>query len=182
MNPFPVISGLSLSALRRRAVVLLLIVGLAHGGFSEATTAPTLNPLDSVNELAVEVFVGHSVGSAHRTWLFEGEDGRHDEFVRSLTSEVESLLRRAGFRLAEGAKDRVFVGIWGHRDGRVAEEAINVFLIEISLVDADYDPKAPCEEQKDLVQDIRRIGVAKLDNLEEVLRAESLAVLQEWLP
>jgi hypothetical protein len=163
-------------------VILFLAVALAHGDLSWATTAPTLNPLDSVGELEVDVFVGESVGSAHEPWLFEGEADRHDEFVTSLTSEIESVLRASGFRLAKGAEDRVFVSLWGHRDTTVAEQAINVLLIEISLVDANYAPEAQCEEKRDLVQDLRRIGVAKRDNLEEFLRAESLAALQEWLP
>lgn len=182
MNPSPARSRPSFAASKSLAGILFLALTLTHGDLSWATTAATLNPLDSVGEVGVDVFVGESVGSAHEPWLFEGEGDRHDEFLASLTSEIESVLRASGFRLAKGAEDRVFVSIWGHRDTTVTEQAINVFLIEISLVDADYKPEAQCEEQRDLVQDIRRIGVAKRDNLEESLRAESLAALQEWLP
>ena len=158
--------------------VLLVAFCLSLGG--KATAVEPINPLDPIKSLFVDVVVGESVGGAHRDFLFDGERERVDDFEASLEAEIGAKLRLEGYELDDDVDDFLGVEIGGHQQKTPAGETINVYFIEMTIVDFDLDN--PCEDRRAFSQVARALGIASNDELEATLRLEVLRLLNENLP
>lgn len=164
-------------------IVSISLVALSLFWFrTEATSVKPLNPFDTITDITVDVFVGDNVGSIHKNRLFYCEQKREDSFKAKLKTELEKVLQSAGFKTNPKADDALLIGIWGHQEPTRDGEILNVFLIEVTVIDIDYMPLSPCDDARDFSQTFKAIGVVGYDNLEKVLRSEIMRLLKEMLP
>jgi hypothetical protein len=161
-------------------LVLLSSAAVLPAGGGDSARA--LNPFDTVASVAVEVFIGDSVGSVRKDRLFDGEPSREDHFNDALSKKVEAVLRSAGIDATSDGEDFLGIGIWGNQEQAASGQIVNVFLVEVTATDMSFRPDSPCESQQDLSFTSKAIGLAPPDRLEEVLEAEVLRLLGEMLP
>jgi hypothetical protein len=148
-----------------------------------ATSASPVNPFDTIDKnILIDVKVGDSVGGAHERRLFERDAAREERFRQNLEGRMKETLRTHGFEHDSGALDFVAVGIWGHQVRGTEGTIENVYLLELTIRDHDYRDWAEAECERDLVISHRAIGVADERDLERVLTAEALRLLEIELP
>ena len=168
--------------LKRCFPVALLALACAPALVVSALEPKALNPFDTIDRAQVLVFVGEPIGNARGRRLFADDAARIEGFCEQLKDRIEGALRASGYQPDQNADDLVGVGIWGQQVPRADGRIENVFLIELTVVDHDWNPTASADCERDLEQYSRAVGVASDDRLELELTAESIRLLQELLP
>jgi len=166
------------SRLQGTTCLLLLLLSAP----AVATSLAALNPLESITRVNVEVFVGDSIGGAHETRLFTGMQTHESRFKEAVVLDLIDVLAPAGIIVDQESEDFLGIGVWGHEAETTTGEVVSVYLVEITIVDADFFELQGCEDECNLRQEARAVGIAPPSELGNVLRAEVLRLVREQLP
>lgn len=166
-----------------RALLAIGLCASCQGAWADQPHA--LNPFESISTIWVDVFVGESIGSVSREYIFVDQASRREAFQVALTQSLQSRLTERGFAVSpKETKDGLLsLGIWGHRVTPCGDPVpMCVYFIELSVVDLDWRPESACEDQRELDLSRRAIGVTVDAELERALTAEALLLLDVELP
>ena len=162
---------------------LLLLLTVSIGGYTADAHAVgrALCPFDEISATNVSILLGNAIGDAPYKDLWTGIKERRAVFELELKKEVEGYLIRNGIAVRSGAEDFLSVGIWGHQQVLDSGSLIYVYFIELTVINYNWNPEAPCEDQRDFEQSSRAIGAANNNELERELKVEVLRLLREEL-
>lgn len=162
-------------------IVFLGILLMASALVVEGKSARSLNPFDRISQVELDIFVGETVGSTKKDSLFSGSPDAQELFEKTVTKDLEIALRKVRIEPVHGAEDFLGVGVWGHQEVSSDGKISHVFFIEVTVIDVGFSSDSTCEEDQDLTLRSRAIGVASREMIVEVLRAESLRLVEELL-
>jgi len=134
------------------------------------------SPLDNVNEVSLEVFVGGSLATEHQhaKELFAGNQAGERAFNQELERAIAAKLKDAGIVVKENARHTLWVKLFGGQFESSGCDSTVFFFIEVTVQDS--------RETHGDSPDTTRLGVARTDIAKDALLKAAVATVDEIVP
>lgn len=155
-------------------VMALLVVGSS----AAATTARSIDPLEGVRSIAVDIMIGDAirVDDTEALPLFNADRDRADFFESTLRLRVAEALRAREIVVKEEASHTIIFSFFGGSSCRDHCDCDGIFMLEVAVV---AQPNVEVESEERYLRSV--LGTFDPERPEEALIAAAEVVLQEDL-